>query len=65
MITISYNPIQDMLMFQKVQNVTEYHPPSLTKRRHDMENSFWDVTSFESSTPLTYLTLNALAPNGQ
>ena len=37
----------------------------LTRRRHDMENSLGDETSCEISTPLTYSTLNVLAPNGQ
>ena len=37
----------------------------LTRRRHDMGNSLGDKTSCESSTPLTYSTLNVLAPNGQ
>ena len=30
-----------------------------------MGNSFGDETSYESSIPLTYSTLNVLAPNGQ
>ena len=30
-----------------------------------MGNSLGDETSSESSTPLTYSTLNVLAPNGQ
>ena len=37
----------------------------LTRRRHDMGNSLGDETSCENSNPLTYLTLNVLAPNGQ
>ena len=38
---------------------------TLTRRRHDMGNSLGDETSCKSSTPLTYSTLNVLAPNGQ
>ena len=38
---------------------------TLTRRRHDMGNSLGDETSCESSTPVTYSTLNVLAPNGQ
>ena len=37
----------------------------LTRRRHNMGNSLGDETLCESSTPLTYSTLNVLAPNGQ
>ena len=37
----------------------------LTRRRHDIGNSLGDETSCESSTSLTYSTLNVLAPNGQ
>ena len=37
----------------------------LTRRRHDMGNSLGDEISCGSSTPLTYSTLNVLAPNGQ
>ena len=38
---------------------------SLTIRLHDMGNLLGDETSCESNTPLTYSTLNVLAPNGQ
>ena len=37
----------------------------LTRRRHDMGNLPGDETSCESSTPLTYSTLNVLVPDGQ
>ena len=46
----------------KLEPVTSF---CLIKRRHDMGNSLGDETSCESITPLTYLTLNVLAPNGQ
>ena len=37
----------------------------LTRRRHDMGNLLGNETSCESSTPLSYSTLNVLAPKGQ
>ena len=37
----------------------------LTRRLHNMRNSLRDETSCESSTALTYSTLNVLTPNGQ